>query len=91
MNLTYKLYESDKQVIINKEKRTCHFVDLVVSVDHRMKMKENERKKPPKTRTSPVNWDSLGGLLLIVDAFGTIHKIEDWMNSEFEEEMILPH
>ena len=31
-------------VIINNKKRTCQIVDFAVSADHRVKLKENEKK-----------------------------------------------
>ena len=31
-------------IIINKQKRTCKIVDFAVSTDHRVKLKENEKK-----------------------------------------------
>ena len=31
-------------VLINKEKRTCHIVDFAVPADHRVKLKEIEKK-----------------------------------------------
>ena len=31
-------------IIINKKKRTCKIVDFTVSADHRVKLKESERK-----------------------------------------------
>ena len=32
------------QVIINKRKRICHIVDFAVLADHRVKLKESEKK-----------------------------------------------
>ena len=31
-------------IIINKKKRTCRIVDFAVPVDHRIKLKESEKK-----------------------------------------------
>ena len=31
--------------LINKEKRTCHFVSFAVPADDKVKLKENEKKK----------------------------------------------
>ena len=31
-------------IVINKEKRTCLVVDFVIPADHRVKLKENEKR-----------------------------------------------
>ena len=33
------------QVIFNKKKRTCRIVDLAVPTDHRVKVKEDEKRE----------------------------------------------
>ena len=41
-------------VIVNKNKRTCRIVNLAVSTDHRVKIKENEKKTNKKTPTKQI-------------------------------------
>ena len=59
--------------VINKKKRTCKTVDIVVSLDHRIKLKESEKKE---------NYLDLKKLWImkvtiipiVIGAFGTVTK-----------------
>ena len=64
-------------IIINKKKRTCKIVDLAVPVDHRIKLKEYEKKEMylDLARISKKAWNMQVTIIPIVNgAFGTLTK-----------------
>ena len=65
-------------IIINKKKkRICRIVDFTVSVDHRVKLKENEKKNKlvDFTRELKKLWDmKVTFIPILIGAFGTVTK-----------------
>ena len=64
-------------IITNKKKRTCKIVDFAVPVDHRIKLKECEKKDKylDLARELKKLWNMLVTIILIViGAFGTVTK-----------------
>ena len=70
-------------MIINKKKRNCKTVDFAVSTDHRIKVKECEKKDKYLDLAGELKklWNMLVTIILIViGAFGTVTKglLRDW-------------
>ena len=64
-------------IIINKKKRTCKIVDFAVPADHRIKLKECEKKDKylDLARELKQLWNMQATIILIViGAFGTVTK-----------------
>ena len=61
-------------IIINKKKRTCKIVDFAVPADHRIKLKECE-KKDKNARELKKLWNMKVTIVpIVIGAFGTITK-----------------
>ena len=64
-------------IIINKIKRTFKIVDFAVSVDHRIKLKENERKDKYLDLAEGLKkqWNMKVTIIpIVIGAFGTVTK-----------------
>ena len=64
-------------IIINKKKRTCKIVDFAVSADHRVKLKECEKKDKylDLARELKKLWNMKVTIIpIIIGAFGTVTK-----------------
>ena len=64
-------------IIINKKKRTCKIVDFAVSADHRIKLKESEKKDKYLDLASELKklWNMKETIIpIVIGAFGTITK-----------------
>ena len=64
-------------IIINKKKRTCKIVDFAVPADHRIKLKECEKKDKylDLARELKKNWNMWVTIIpIVIGAFGTITK-----------------
>ena len=64
-------------IIINKKKRTCKIVDFAVLADHRIKLKECEKKDKYLNFTRELKklWDMKVTIIpIVIGAFGTITK-----------------
>ena len=64
-------------IIINKKKRTCKIVDFAVSADHRIKLKECEKKDKylDPARELKKLWNMLVTIIpIVIGAFGTVTK-----------------
>ena len=74
-------------IIINKKKRACKIVDFAVPADHRIKLKESEKKDKylDLARKLKKLWDMKVTIIpTVFGAFGTVSKgllkeVEDWM------------
>ena len=65
------------QIIINKKKRTCKIVDFAVLADHRIKLKECEKKDKylDLARELKKLWNmQVTSIPIVIDAFGTVTK-----------------
>ena len=64
-------------IIINKKKRTCKIVNFVVPADHRIKLKECEKKKYLELgRELKKLWNMQVTIIpIVIGAFGTVTKI----------------
>ena len=61
-------------IIINKKKRTCKIVDFAVPADHRIKLKECEKKDKylDLTRELKILWNMQVTIIpIVIGAFGT--------------------
>ena len=61
----------------NKKKRTCKIVDLAVPADHRIKLKENEKKNKYLDLARELNklWNmQVIFIPIVIGAFGTVTK-----------------
>ena len=78
----YKLNESQEKIIpdliiINKKKRTCKIVDFAVPADHRIKLKECEKKDKylDLSRELKKLWTMQVTIIpIVIGAFGTVTK-----------------
>ena len=64
-------------IIINKKKRTCKIVDFAVPADHRIKLKECEKKDKylDPARELKKLWNMKVTIVpIVISAFGTITK-----------------
>ena len=64
-------------IIINKKKRTCKIVDFAVPADHRIKLKESEKKDKylDFARELKKLWNMQVTIIpIVIDAFGTVTK-----------------
>ena len=64
-------------IIINKKKRTCKIVDFAVPADHRIKLKECEKKDKylNVARELKKLWNmQMTIILIVIGAFGTVTK-----------------
>ena len=64
-------------IIINKKKRTCKIGDFAVPADHRIKLKESEKKDKflDLARELKKLWNMLVTIIpIVIDAFGTVTK-----------------
>ena len=64
-------------IIINKEKRTCKIVDFAVPADHRINLKECEKKDKyiDLARELKKLWNmKVTNVPIVIGAFGTINK-----------------
>ena len=64
-------------IIINKKKRTCKIVDFVVLVDHRIKLKESEKKDKylNLARELKKPWNMKVTIIpILIGVFGTVTK-----------------
>ena len=64
-------------IIINKKKRTCKIVDFAVPPDHRIKLKECEKKDKylDLARELKKLWNMLVTIIpMVIGAFGTVTK-----------------
>ena len=61
-------------IIINKKKRTCKIVDIAVPADHKIKLKECEKKdKYLDPRELKKLWNMLVTIIpIVIGAFGTV-------------------
>ena len=62
-------------IIINKKKRTCKIVDFAVPADHRIKLKECEKKDKylDLARELKKLWDMQMTIIpIVIGAFGTV-------------------
>ena len=67
----------DLIIMINKKKRTCKIVDLVVPADHRIKLKECEKKDKylELARELKKLWNMQVTIIpIVIGAFGTVSK-----------------
>ena len=65
------------EMIINKRKRICKIVDFAVPADHRIKLKECEKKDKylDLTRELKKLWNMKVTIIpIVIDAFGTVTK-----------------
>ena len=73
-------------IIINKKKRTCKIVDFAVPADHRIKLKESEKKDKYRDLAKELKklWNMKVTIIpIVIGAFGTVTKgllkrLEDW-------------
>ena len=73
--------------MINKKKRTCHIVDFAVPADHRVKLKEIEKKDKylDLTRELKKLWNMRVKVVpIVIGALGTIPKGLEKSLSELE-------
>ena len=64
-------------IIINKKKRTCKIVDFAIPADHRIKLKECEKKDKylDLARELKKQWNmQVTIILIVIGAFGTVTK-----------------
>ena len=64
-------------IIINKKKRTCKIVDFAVPADHRIKLKECEKKGKYLDLARELNrlWNMQVTIIpIVIGAFGTVTK-----------------
>ena len=64
-------------IIINKKKRTCRIVDFAVPADHRIKLKECEKKDKylDLARELKKLWNMKVTIIpIVISAFGTVTK-----------------
>ena len=64
-------------IIINKKKRTCKIVDFAVRPDHRLKLKESEKKDKylDLARKLKKLWNMKVTIIpIVIGAFGTVTK-----------------
>ena len=65
-------------IIINKKKRTCKIVDFAVPADHRIKLKECEKKNKYLDLTTELEkklWNMQVTIIpIVIGAFGTVTK-----------------
>ena len=64
-------------IIINKNKRTCKIVDFAVPADHRIKLKECEKKDKylDLARELKKLWNMKVAIIpIVIGAFGTVTK-----------------
>ena len=64
-------------IIINKKKRTCKIVDFAVSAEHRIKLKECEKKDKylDLARELKKLWNMQVTIIpIVIGAFGTVTK-----------------
>ncbi len=64
-------------VIINKKKRPCKIVDFAISADHRIKLKEYEKKDNylDLARELKKQWNMLVTMIpIVMGAFGSVTK-----------------
>ena len=64
-------------IIINKKKRICKIVDFAVPADHKIKLKESEKKikHPDLARELKNLWNmKVTIILIVIGAFGTVTK-----------------
>ena len=64
-------------IIINKKKRTCKIVDFAIPADHRMKLKEYEKKDKylDLARELKKIWNMQMTIIpIVIGAFGTVTK-----------------
>ena len=64
-------------IIINKKKRTCKIVDFAVPTDHRIKLKESEKKDKYLyfARELKKLWNMQVTIIpIVIGAFGTVTK-----------------
>ena len=64
-------------MIINKKKRTCKIVDFAVAADHRIKLKESEKKDKylDFVRELKKLWNIKVTIIpIVIGAFGTVTK-----------------
>ena len=62
-------------IIINKKKRTCKIVDFAVPADHRIKLKECEKKNNDLARGLKKLWNmQVTVITIVINAFGTVTK-----------------
>ena len=74
-------------VLINKKKRTCHIVDFAVPADHRVKLKEIEKKDKylDLTRELKKLWNMRVKVVpIVIGALGTVPKGLEKSLSELE-------
>ena len=64
----------DLIIINNKKKRICKIVDFSVPADHRIKLKENEKKDKYLSLASELKklWNRK--LTIVIDTFGAVTK-----------------
>ena len=71
------LARTPDRIIINKKKRTCKIVDFAVLADHRIKLKECEKKDKyhDLARELKKLWNMLVTIIpIVIGAFGTVTK-----------------
>ena len=64
-------------IIINQKKRTCKIVDFAVPADHRIKLKECEKKDKYLDLAMELKklWNTKGTIIpIVIGAFGTVTK-----------------
>ena len=63
-------------IIINKKKENCKIVDLAVLADHRIKLKESEKKDKyfDFARESKKLWNMVTIIPIVIGAFGAVTK-----------------
>ena len=64
-------------IIINKEKKTCGIVDFAVPADHRVKLKESEKKDKYLDLARELNelWNMKVTIIpIVIGALGTVTK-----------------
>ena len=73
-------------IIINKKKRTCKIVDFAVPADHRIKLKECEKKDKylDPARESKKLWNMLVTIIpIVIGVFGTVTKgLLKWLEDQ---------
>ena len=74
-------------VLINKKKRTCHIVDFAVPADHRVKLKEIEKKDKCLDLAKELKklWNMMVKFVpIVIGALGTVPKGLEKNLSELE-------